>query len=375
VEFAPFDEMSRQADRLRKRTISARYLVGCDGANSLVRERMGLTVHDHGFDEPWLVVDVRPFDIARQNFPESAQWCNPERPTTIMPGGIHNRRWEFMLKEGEAPESVSSEESVWKLLSPWIRPDEGELVRRATYRFRSRLARGWRKGRMLLAGDAAHLMPPFMGQGMCAGIRDAWNLGWKLDRVLKKTSPDSLLDAYEAERSPHVDAIIRISMELGRVICVQDQQAAQARDAAFFAGKAPPPPPFPSLTGGLIARDASGAPLGCAGALLPHDILEKDGVRMRFDDITGRKFVLLTRTILNDARLRSIGVEQIAIGEGGYRDVHGRISRFLDDNHAPVVIARPDFYAFGSVATLAGLPGLARQLDVALLQEPRGAIA
>lgn len=375
VAIAPFDEASKQIDHARKRTITGRYLIGCDGANSLVREAMDVEIFDHGFDEPWLVVDVRPHDMSRLKIPESAQWCNPERPTTIMPGGIHNRRWEFMLKAGETPEAISRDDVVWELLSPWMKPEDGELIRRATYRFRSRLVRGWRKGRMILAGDAAHLMPPFMGQGLCAGVRDAWNLGWKLDRVLKGTSPDTLLDAFEAERSPHVDAIIRLSMELGRVICVQDPEAARARDAAFLSGKVPAPPPFPSLTGGLIARDAAGDPLGCAGVLLPHDILERGGEAVRFDDVTGRNFALITREPVDAPSLHKLGVRQIVLGQGGWRDVDGRISRFLDANGAAAVLARPDFYAFGSVQRLGDLQILSDQIEQQLAGAPCDALA
>jgi 2-polyprenyl-6-methoxyphenol hydroxylase-like FAD-dependent oxidoreductase len=370
ILIAPFDADTRKADTARKITIEAKYVVGCDGANSLVRQSMGSPLFDHGFDAQWLVVDVRPHDLSNLSIPDAAQWCNPARPTTIVPSGVANRRWEFMIKPGEKAEDFEGEDKVWELLSPWMKPSDGVLVRHAVYRFRSLLAQGWRKRRLLIAGDAAHLMPPFMGQGMCSGLRDAWNLGWKLDRVLSGASNDRLLDDYELERAPHVDAFIRISMELGKVVCVPDVDAARARDAAFLSGNVPPPPPFPGVSAGLIATDASGKPQGCAGQLLPHDELEKDGVPTRLDALTGRNFVLFTHADALEpetaALAEKLGVRTVAIGKGGYRDVNGRLSACLAANKAVAVLSRPDFYAFGSAASARGVFELLTNLSARL---------
>lgn len=366
VEIFPFDAASMKAADQPARVLTARYVVGCDGANSIVRAAMGTEQVDYGFDEPWLVVDVAPHGGVKLDVPYSAQWCNPARPTTIVPSGIQNRRWEFMLLPGEKPEEISTEEKVWELLAPWIAPEQGTLIRRATYRFRSILGRGWRSGRMLIAGDAAHLMPPFMGQGLCGGVRDAWNLGWKLDRVLAGKSDPSLLDTYEKERGPHVDAVIRISMELGRVICVPDPQAAVARDAQFFAGDLPAPPVFPPLVDGVISREASGEPGNGAGQYLPHDEIERDGKTVRLDAHTGTAFVLVTTELLSDPRLAALGIEQVVLGENGWRDVNARLSGWLSETGSLAYLQRPDFYAFGTIQKAEELSQLLDQLEQAL---------
>lgn len=143
-----------------------------------------------------------------------------------------------------------------ELLGDWIKPDQGKLIRHALYTFRSLLADKWREGRIILAGDAAHLMPPFMGQGMCAGLRDAWNLAWKLDRVLRGTADEKLLETYQLERLPHVSDVIDISVFLGSIICIPDEDKAAERDKMFLSDDAPPPAPFPKLTDGFLHRDA-----------------------------------------------------------------------------------------------------------------------
>ena len=158
--------------------------MGCDGANSTVRDLLGVTFDDRGFYYDWLVVDValhepRVFD------PPNLQVCDPRRPTTVVSGGPGRRRWEFMCLPGETLDTLDEEAAAWAFLDPWdVRPDNATMVRHAGYRFRARWATRWHEGRIFLAGDAAHQTPPFAGQGMCAGLRDAANLAWKLDYVL-----------------------------------------------------------------------------------------------------------------------------------------------------------------------------------------------
>ena len=157
-------------------TVKARYVVGCDGANSFVREHMGTGLTDLGFFYDWLILDVIPHE-EREWRPFNLQMCDPRRPTTVVSGGPGRRRWEFMRLPGETIEELNTEQTAWRLLAPWdLTPGNADLERHTVYTFQARWADRWRNGRILIAGDAAHLMPPFAGQGMCSGVRDAANL-------------------------------------------------------------------------------------------------------------------------------------------------------------------------------------------------------
>jgi len=305
----------RELDGTATRTLRTRYLVGADGANSLVRETLGIGREDMGFQADWLVVDMKLNPGVTLDIPACGQYCNPERPTTMVPGGVQDgricRRWEFMRLPGETREALADEAHVWELLTKWVRPDQAELVRHAIYTFRSLVADTWRSGRVLLVGDAAHTMPPFMGQGMCAGIRDAWNLSWKLDDVLHGLAGDALLDSYTTERKPHVMAVIDAAIHLGRIICIADPAEAAERDRSYKAGTAAPPPPFPHLTAGLLAHEADGIPAAMAGLLSPHGTVHWRGREGRWDAVVGLGFCVVVRdadpaTILRADQLRDL---------------------------------------------------------------------
>jgi 2-polyprenyl-6-methoxyphenol hydroxylase-like FAD-dependent oxidoreductase len=217
------------------RSVRARFAVGCDGARSFVRGVVDPSWHDLGFAFDWLVIDVIPRE-ARAWDPMNWQLCDPARPTTAVSGGPGRRRWEFMRLPHETLDELNSEAAAWRLLEPWeIRPDNAQLERHAVYTFRGAWADAWRKGRILLAGDAAHLTPPFVGQGLCSGMRDAANLAWKLDLVLAGRAAEPLLDSYTSERLPHVRALIEFAVSLGRVICVSDPAEAAERDRRMIA--------------------------------------------------------------------------------------------------------------------------------------------
>ena len=273
-------------------SLEARYLAGCDGAGSTVRKLAGIELDDLKFDEPWLVIDAEVKDP--KGLPEiNLQICDPARPTTVVLMGPGRHRWEFMIKPGEDPEAVASDESIARLLEPWVRPGQVHVVRRAVYRFHGLVAKQWRKGRVLLAGDSAHQMPPFLGQGLCSGVRDAFNLAWKLEQAIRY-GRDGLLDTYQLEREAHVRTIIDIAIFMGRVVCTLDPAEAAARDAQMIAdrkaGKTPAALDFPWIDKGAVSQHKIP---GVTGAAMPQFPMP-DGARM--DDALGAKFWLLSAT-------------------------------------------------------------------------------
>lgn len=198
-------------DELRR---LARFVIASDGATSHVREQLGIRLIDLGFDERWLVIDVSLNDPSTPALPGIIQQvCDRRRLATFVPSHGSHRRWEFRLAEDEPVPDV------WRLLAPWgVTHDNATLVRAVGYRFHALVAERWRDGDVFLAGDAAHQMPPFMGQGMCSGIRDAANLAWKLAEVVHEGAPASLLDTYEAERRPHLETVTKLSIEAGSLL-------------------------------------------------------------------------------------------------------------------------------------------------------------
>ena len=209
----------------REAEVRARYLVGVDGAGSLVRRLLGLDFEGHTFQQDWLIVDA--FDVPAP-IDHVEFICDPRRPTPRMVGPGGRQRWEFMLRPGETPEEMEKPESVRRLLSPWCDSRNIRIERTAVYRFHAREARRFSKGRCFLAGDAAHITPPFAGQGLVAGLRDASNLAWKMAAVVRGEAGEQVLDSYDAERRPHARKIIQLARRLGSLVMPQNRFAAFA---------------------------------------------------------------------------------------------------------------------------------------------------
>ena len=211
-------------------TVEANYVVACDGGASPTRERLGLKLVGSTYSERWLVVDaiVRNHGVKQITFR-----CDPRRPRVELPAVGERVRWEFMQLPGESEETLKREETVRALVAEAAGVRSFEIERKAVYTFHARVAEHWRRGRVFLAGDAAHLMPPFAGQGMNGGMKDASNLAWKLAAVLRGLAPDAILDTYEVERAPVVRKMVEVSRRLGAVIMPTNRIAAAARDSIF----------------------------------------------------------------------------------------------------------------------------------------------
>jgi len=346
--------------------VTARYVVACDGGNSFVRGALDVDMDDYGFSEPWMVCDFR-LDGPVADLPMARQVCDPAQPISIISLGPDHHRFSFMLDADEDPMVEREPDRVWRRVSNYLRPDQATLIRAATYTFRSLIATRWRDRRILLAGDAAHQMPPFLGQGMCSGIRDALNLYWKLDLALAGADTEALLDSYRSERDPHVRAVTAKGIELGRVQTMRDPAAAAARDEQFLRRRRDNAKPdkivFPPLGDGAFGGGAG------AGELFPQAIV-RDGARHgRFDEVVGYGPMVVaraagsqdTRDWLRAQAARS-GLQLVFVakdgGDGSLADVQGSYLDWLDAHGCAAVAIRPDFHVWGSVGGAEGTGNL-----------------
>jgi 3-(3-hydroxy-phenyl)propionate hydroxylase len=329
-------------------SLRAKYIVGADGARSPVREMSGIVFDDLEFDEPWLVIDTIVQDYSR--LPEvNLQICDPERPTTCVLMGEGRHRWEFMIKPGETPEQVLEDSFVERLMKPWNVEGAVTFERKTVYRFNARVADAWRKGRVLLAGDAAHQMPPFAGQGLCSGMRDAANLAWKLAAVARGDSSDHLLESYQPEREPNVRGIIDMAIMMGRTVCITDPRAAAERDQQMLAARAAGEAPdgtisYPPISAGCILAGSPGA-----GSYFPQP-RSTTNPDQKLDDLLGNGSWLITReprsTSTKLARLASLRTTELMSPE--LSPFQTDLDKWFDTFDADAVLVRPDRYVFGT---------------------------
>ncbi len=355
-------------------SVTARFLIGSDGANSRVRQLLGLELTDLNFFYDWLVVDTQPKE-ARVYDPPHYQVCDPVRPTTVVsggpgrePGDPHRRRWEFMALPGESREELGTPERTWELLAPFdVTPGNTHLERAVVWRFQAKHLEEWRLGRVALAGDAAHLMPPFAGEGMCAGLRDATNLAWRLDLALRGLAGVDVLDGYTTERKPHVAWYIQFSVEIGKVICVTDPAEAAERDERLIAEHqrqraiGPISPHDAVLGPGAWVDDDR-----LAGRPSVHGRVAHRGAIGRLDDVVGRGWTLLSAagspaplTAAQQALLTDIGGTAVTVGPAGSGadvvDVEGTYTGWMARNGVAHLLVRPDFYVAATAADGAGI--------------------
>ena len=325
--------------RLRRRAFDRQALYGSGAARPALARALDRARHDsrppprgvpEAADETGRVVDA-------------IQYCDPARPTTFVPMPGKRHRWEFMLMPGDDPATITKPEQIYEMLKPWsIDPAKSAIERAVVYTFHSALSTRWRRDRLLLAGDAAHQMPPFLGQGMCSGLRDAANLAWKLAAIIKDAAPDELLDTYELERSEHMRAFIELAVEIGGVIQTTDPERARARDRELVANPTMLRPITPRLGRGLHG-DAP-APAGTRAAQ------PRLGDGTLLDDKAGYRFIVLATprlAIMLGAAKRNIAHAADVVTV----TANGPAKSYLAELNAEAVVIRPDRYILGIAST------------------------
>ena len=346
-----------------------RYVLGCDGANSLVRAAIGARMEDLKFQQRWLVVDVA--SSAELNQREVAhQVCDPHRAATYMRIGDTRYRWEFRLLPGETADDYNTMAALYPLIQPWLEgvaPEQLQLVRVAEYTFRAQVANRWRGENMFILGDAAHLTPPFIGQGMGAGLRDATNLGWKLAGVINGWLPESVLDTYEQERMPHTRYMIRFALAVGtamtaggevgnflrRVVVPRLHMIPGVREKIVDSAT----PPLNSSE--LVVKSRGRRQL--AGRLCPNPVLAEG---KRLDEVVGARFAVVTSAPLDPSQRDEMtrrGAVVVTANSGTDLDLWLRAGR------ARAAVVRPDRTVLCASRNLAevcnAVPGFASSAD------------
>jgi 3-(3-hydroxy-phenyl)propionate hydroxylase len=353
------------------RRIRASYVIAADGGSSAIRGQLAIGFSGRTYAERWIVIDTEVL----KEWPGHDRLrfhCNPERPTVDCPTPLGHHRWEFPVRDEEDERDLLTEEAIWKVLGgQGITPENVKILGFACYSHHVRFADRWRVGRVFLAGDAAHAMPPWIGQGMCAGVRDVGNLCWKLGAVLTGKLPESVLDTYQAERLPHVKEVTNRAVKTGKLIIQRTPWRAAARNHFFrTASKVPyfsawlrnhrwlPPARYRS---GLLAHNGNPA----VGWLIPQPwVVDEKGETVRLDDVIGGRWVVLNRAPASDSDAwRAAGVPVLQVLVPGRNpsadsivDSDGSLTRWLDKRGAATVAVRPDGFVYAAAAEGQPLP-------------------
>ncbi len=343
----------------QRETLNARYVVACDGGSSRIRERLGIKFAGFTFHERWVVVDLQnDFDPDRT----IRFYCNPERPAVCLPVSHNRRRWEFLLMPGDDPDEIASEHSVRALMEQYGTSPDVHIERSVVYSFHSRFAESFQRGNVFLAGDSAHVMPPFAGQGLNSGVRDSANLGWKLAAVCNSQAHPALLASYEVERRKSVEALTRLAVRLGRAIMPTSDRKAKVRDRIMTklwrlgpwrqfmeTGRLVPDPMIDPSN--LLPDDKKGAAgVKVAGRMLVQPKLETSQGKVLLDDLLGPGFAALgvgcdPQSALHPddlALLEGLDASLVAVGTpDGASDPDDALISFVGGRTC-VLIVRPD---------------------------------
>ena len=339
-------------------TFFSKYLIGCDGASSFVRRELDVDLEDFEYNQEWLVCDAHL--TKKINIPEkeAMQVCDPKRPGTYVPGRRGHLRFEFKKMPGEDSNELEKDENVWKLLKPWINKDNAELERAQVYSFHACIAETWRKGNVLIAGDAAHQMPPFMGAGMGTGIRDVTNISWKLDLLLKNKANERILDTYQEERHSHAKWTIAQTVTIGQVI----EGFCAAAEGKEYEPKGPSyDVNFPHIPSGIYSDPAD----MITGVPIPQPILIKDNKKEMLDKMINENFAILAQESNLDLTEKAktivdlLGIKLITMDS--YEDSEERLKTVFEKYKA--VLIRPDKYTYGGVEDISSLSDMIESLE------------
>ncbi|MFE3188409.1 bifunctional 3-(3-hydroxy-phenyl)propionate/3-hydroxycinnamic acid hydroxylase [Nocardia sp. NPDC059240] len=410
-----YGKRSAESDPRTAERVRAKFLVGCDGGRSVVRTKLGIDMSGTSFPERWLVVDLKAADgvDAFRHLPYFNFVCDPVLPTVScpQPGGHH--RFEFMLNDEQTKEEMEDEDTVRRHISRYVDPDEVQVLRKLVYTFNAVVAERWREGRILIAGDAAHMTPQFVGQGMNSGVRDADNLSWKLEAIVKRGAALALLDSYESERRPHAKAMISLSVLNKNLVSVDNKAVAAARDVVLTGSLR-----VPGLAGWIREAKMKPSPRfrrgayfglprrrlrGVEGTLAPQpEVRTYDGRHRRLDDVLGQGFSVIgygvdPRTTLSGddlAALRALGSRFVTVyalggrpqgvpGDGrsigdDFADIEdhtGMLTRWFAKagvRNGGLLLLRPDRYVFGTAAAGRGDQLVAELVSQLALAPTRG---
>jgi 3-(3-hydroxy-phenyl)propionate hydroxylase len=351
-------------------TLRARYLLACDGGSSGVREQLGIALLGDTMKTRWVIIDayVKRWWANRHAL---TFWSDRQRPVVDIALSLGTHRWELPLQEGESDSNFETHDQLWALLGTMgVCPDDVELHQHAFYYHHVRRAERWHEGRVFLIGDAAHLMPPWAGQGMQSGIRDAFNVCWKLAEVLAGRLPDVVLSTYEPERSPDVERYTRLAVELGRIV-KQELSVEELAAMAPKPGETPPEPPLmvhPRLLAGWLRGDTGDGSV--VGKYIPQPrIANTRGRIMLLDHAIGNGFTLLgdgidPRSVLSPAQKAAwdrLGAgyhalrtpDQASEHEDDLIDYDEVLANWMRGYGAKVIVLRPD--RFVAAADVGGL--------------------
>jgi 3-(3-hydroxy-phenyl)propionate hydroxylase len=296
-------------------TVRTGWLAACDGASSTVRSRLGIAMAGSTFEERWLVIDAVDYDNEER---DSVAYCDHRRPAITLPGPEGTRRWEFLVKPGERAEDFFEEGTFRDLLAGLDASPTTNIVRRTVYTFHARIADRWSDGRVFLLGDAAHLTPPYAGQGMNSGQRDALNFAWKVAAVVVGRLPPAILASYERERRDHAWQLIRMAMQIGRVMVPRNWLQTWGQIAFFRCIGLIPPlrdhvlqmrfKPKPRFVDGLMVPDGESPRRTRVGRMFPQPLVSRaDGAEVLLDEVIGPRFAVLACGADAEAALAGLG--------------------------------------------------------------------